>query len=81
MGGIILTAAAMLMVGTTIAATWLVERPLLFIVFWFACGWLTITAVLLAVFDMLLVRKAGIAARRQLKRDVFGRHDDQDDDD
>ncbi len=77
MGGIILVASSMLMLGATLAANWLYQRPLLFIIYWLAVAWLTLTAILMALFDILLVRKAGIAARHKLKRDVFG-SDDQD---
>lgn len=78
MGGMILAAAAMLLVGATFASTWLAERPFLFFAYWFACAWLTVTSLLLAVLDMLLVRKAGQAARRRLRRDVFGKDADDD---
>lgn len=40
------------------------EHPLGFIIFWFICIWLTFTAFLLAIFDILLVR----AQRRKVER-------------
>jgi drug/metabolite transporter (DMT)-like permease len=40
------------------------EHPVWFILFWFICIWLTFTAFLLAIFDILLVR---IQARKAEK--------------
>ncbi len=76
MGAIILAAAAMLMAGATFAADWLYQRPFLFIIYWLICGWLTLTAILLALFDMLMVRKEGHAARNRLKKDIFGKDEE-----
>ncbi|MEO5720410.1 MAG: hypothetical protein ABIR71_02940 [Chthoniobacterales bacterium] len=41
-----------------------------FVIFWLACGWLTFTALLLALFDLLLVRAETRAARRVLKEQL-----------
>ncbi len=38
-----------------------------FLLYWLACGWLTFTTMLLAFFDMLVVRSEGRAARRALQ--------------
>ena len=40
------------------------EHPVGFILFWFVCIWLTFTAFLLAIFDILLVR----AQRRKVEK-------------
>jgi hypothetical protein len=49
------------------------ERPGWFIFFWLICAWLTITAILIAVFDLLIVtssaRKAERAMRDQVERE------------
>jgi hypothetical protein len=46
------------------------QHPVWFILFWFVCIWLTFTALLLAIFDMLMVRaqtrKAGKILRAGL---------------
>ena len=49
------------------AKTWLEphEHPVRFIFFWFICGWITLTALLLALLDVLLLRAE---ARRRRKR-------------
>lgn len=43
------------------------EHPAWFLLFWLACAWLTMTALLLAVFDLLLMRAQSRAARRALR--------------
>jgi len=43
------------------------EHPARFIFFWFICGWLAMTAILLAIFDMLMVRAEGRKAERVLR--------------
>ena len=49
------------------AKTWLEphEHPVRFIFFWVSCGWITLTALLLALLDVLLLRTE---ARRRRKR-------------
>jgi len=42
-------------------------HPFWFVLFWVVCAWLTITAMLLAIFDLLMVRLAGRRAKRQLR--------------
>jgi hypothetical protein len=41
-------------------------RPGWFIFYWVVCAWITATAALLAVFDLLLVRAKSRAGRRTL---------------
>ena len=70
-----LLAVALLMVitGTTILQEILNprEHPLRFILFWLACGWLTITTLLLALFDVLLARAQSRAAQRALREQML----------
>ena len=46
------------------------EHPVRFILFWFACGWITVTALLLALLDVLLVRAEARRARRALREEI-----------
>ena len=41
-----------------------------FALFWLICGWFTITALLLALFDLLMLRAEGRAARRALREEA-----------
>jgi hypothetical protein len=63
---LLLLALILLFSGSTFLQTMLNprEHPFGFILFWFACVWLTFTAFLLAIFDILLVR----AQRRKVER-------------
>ncbi len=42
------------------------EHPVWFILYWFACAWLTVLALLLALFDVLIVRAQARVARKVL---------------
>ena len=43
------------------------EHPWLVIIFWIVCVWLTFTASLLALFDLLLLRLQARRTRRELR--------------
>jgi hypothetical protein len=62
----------LLVTGLTVFRPWLDphEHPWRFILFWLACAWETILAVLLALFDMLLTRAQERAARKALREQV-----------
>lgn len=71
----ILLALAVLMVigGSTFLRDFLNPRAQgagWFAVYWLACGWMTFTALLLALFDLLIVRAEARAARRLLQEEV-----------
>jgi hypothetical protein len=76
----VLAAMLMLFAGSTFLQAWLRENILVLLVYWAICGWLAITAALLAVFDILLLRAASRAARRQLERDYLRESKDEGDD-
>src|SRR3712207_1065883 len=75
MGILLILAVGMLVLGSTVLEHWLAQpgRLLWLALFWIACGWLTITALLLAIFDILIIRMQARATRRgfrdELKRD------------
>jgi MFS family permease len=62
----------MLVAGLTVLGPWLNphEHPWRFIFFWFACAWETLLVLLLALFDLLLLRAQARAARKA-SRDGF----------
>jgi len=72
-----LAALLMVFVGSALIDSTLRAHPFLFLAYWGICAWLTATCALLAVFDLLIVRAAGRAARRQLERNLMP--DDKDD--
>jgi drug/metabolite transporter (DMT)-like permease len=68
-------ALALLFAGSTILQPALSphEHPVGFILFWIVCGWFAFTAMLLAIFDLLVVklkaRKVARALRENFKTD------------
>lgn len=54
--------------GSTVLAGFLTprEHPVWFILFWALCAWITMLAILLALFDLLMVRAEARAARKAL---------------
>lgn len=70
--GILAAALVMLVAGSTFLASTLDprEHAAWYIIYWLACAWLTITAMLLALFDVLIVRAQGRGARKVLQEHV-----------
>ena len=66
-----LSALVMLFFGATFFDGWLREHPGLFILYWLACAWATVTALLLAVYDILMIRVATRRERRRLAEEHF----------
>ena len=54
---LVMITLALIALGYWVLNDWLKEWPLLFLLYWFGCFWLTITFALLAVYDMLRVRQ------------------------
>ena len=53
------------------------EHPWFVILFWVACVWLTFTAMLLAIFDLLIVRLQARRARRALREKLESESSDK----
>lgn len=64
-------AVALLISGATFLQSLLSprEHPGWFVFFWVACAWLAIAAMLLAIFDMLIVKRDQRRAERELRTD------------
>lgn len=71
MSALIVLAVLMLIAGSTFLQDLLNPREyaLRFILYWVACAWFTIAALLLALFDALMVRAQGRAARKTLGKE------------
>jgi hypothetical protein len=67
-------ALVLIVLGLVGAKTWLEphEHSVRFILFWFACAWITFTALLLALLDLLVVRTAARQARKALREEIDG---------
>jgi len=68
----VLVAVGLLFSGSTFLWSVLDPRvhPGWFILFWFACAWITLLAALLAVFDILLVRAQARVGERLWHRET-----------
>lgn len=69
---IVAAALTLLALGAFLLDDWLWARPLLFLLYWGACLWLTLTASLLALYDLLALRLEARRLRQQLKHRVLG---------
>jgi energy-converting hydrogenase Eha subunit E len=76
MFALLLGALAMVFAGATFLEKWLAGEALLFLLYWAVCAWLTFTAVLLALFDMLVMRAVLRREREALKQKILGVHDE-----
>ncbi len=68
---IILAAMGMLFIGSVLIPGFLGRHPLFFLAWWGACLWLTVLSLLMALFDLLMLRKAARQERQQLRKEVF----------
>ncbi len=73
----VIVAVVMLFCGATFLTPWLDPklRPGWFMLYWLACGWVTITVVLLAIFDLLLVRVQARQEKRRLAAETAAREE------
>ncbi len=71
MGACVLMACVMLLAGGTVLWRSLTEEPWAFFVFWAVCLWMTVLSLLLAVYDLLLVRMAARLERERLQRKIL----------
>ncbi|MEI6561217.1 MAG: hypothetical protein WCO68_03930 [Verrucomicrobiota bacterium] len=69
---IVVATLVLLGVGAMPLDAWLGEHPLLFLLYWGACLWLTGTSMLLALYDLLAIRTEAARERQRLKGKVFG---------
>ena len=77
---IMMAAMVMLFVGSWLLSDrWGREHPWLYMGYWFVCAWLTLTAMLLALLDILVLRAAQRAARRVLEKQILNEHFKDDD--
>ncbi len=75
---VVLAAMLMVFIGVMFLENWMQPREhfFRFAIYWLACGWLTILAALLAVYDLLLLRVQHRLVRRQLRQRILGEEDD-----
>jgi hypothetical protein len=69
-----------LFVGATFLDAPLRQRPFLFVLYWLACAWVTLLVVLLALFDLLMVRAAAQREKRRLAQEMLKPQNPRDED-
>ncbi len=68
---VMMTALVMLFLGSWLMSDeWARRHVALYFLYWAVCGWLTVGGLLLAVFDMLVIRSAARAMRRRIEEDI-----------
>lgn len=67
----IIGAALVLLFIGSLLFSWLASMPVLFLLFWGACAWLTLLSILLALFDLLQVRRDARIEKRALERKLI----------
>ena len=72
---IVLAALVMVFAGATFLSGWLAGDKWIFLIYWVACAWLTMTAILLAIFDLIAVQLILRREKRRLKHQIFGKED------
>ena len=72
---LLMVALVMLFVGSTFLAAD-IAAPLPFLVYWGVCAFLTFAALLLALWDLLLLRAAGRQERRRMEKRMLD-HDEE----
>ncbi|CAN5402578.1 hypothetical protein BH09VER1_BH09VER1_09280 [soil metagenome] len=63
-----LVSLGMLFLGATVFEPYLAVHVWMFLGYWLVCAWLTLTFMLLALYDMLVLIVAGRKLRRDLER-------------
>jgi hypothetical protein len=69
----VLSVLVLIFAGSTLLWDWLREHPVLFIAYWGGCAWVTLLAVLLALYDMAKVRGDAVRERRRLRQELLGK--------
>lgn len=69
LGGVLGTALAMVLIGACLIDRWLSGHILLFLLYWGACAWFTVLALLMALFEILMVKAASRADLKRAQRE------------
>jgi hypothetical protein len=68
---VMLAAMVMLFLGSLLLSDeWARQHPWLYFGYWAACAWLTLTGMLLALLDILVIRAAARGMRRQMEQEI-----------
>ena len=68
---IVIAALVLLFAGVTFLSGWLLENPMIFLIYWAVCAWLTLTTILLALYDLLATRADAQRESRNLVKEAL----------
>ena len=66
-----LTGALVMLFFGWVLLHWMREYPLFFLLYWLACAWITLLSMMLAIFDLLVIRAAARQARKRLEAEYL----------
>jgi hypothetical protein len=72
---VVVVAVVLLFAGMTFLSGQLGGNPFWFLLYWAACAWLTHAALLLALYDLLALRRRAARERAERKRRIFSKDD------
>lgn len=72
----VLIALVLLFAGSTFLWPLLRSRPIVFLIYWAICGWITLLAVLLAFYDLIRVRADARRSLRAIEEEIAKIEDD-----
>ena len=67
----VIFALVLLFAGSTFLWAQLREHPFIFLIYWAGCAWITLLAVLLALYDVVKVRAEVRREKRRLERELI----------
>ncbi len=77
---VMLAALLMLFAGTVfIPDSWARKNAWLYIIYWLLCVWLTVTGLLLAALDILIIRATTRIRKRKLEAELLGQQKPEND--
>lgn len=74
----VIIALVLLFAGATLLWNLLRNHPLLFLAYWAVCAWITLLAVLLAIYDILRVRADARRTLRRMREEIDEEDDSHD---
>ena len=69
---VLVTALILLFLGSTLLSEYLADHIGAFFVYWGVCGWLTLTAIFMAVYDLLRLRVEARQEQENARKEIFG---------
>ena len=75
----VIIALVLLFAGATLLWNLLREHPLVFLAYWAVCAWITLLAVLLAIYDILRLKADARQALRRREEEFTAVEDDSHD--